>query len=136
MIGIQAANADAFARSWHGNVRVVGDSAATFAEGMATRVTFDLTFGILEELLDDVITLSEEELAGGVRLALRTTHDLAEGAGGASLAAALKLQAALAGKTVVAVMSGGNLDEANLRRILDAPAATAEQSLHARAARS
>ncbi len=136
VIGVQAANADAFARSWHGNVRVVGDSAATFAEGMATRVTFDLTFGILEELLDDVITLSEEELAGGVRLALRTTHNLAEGAGGASLAAALKLQAALAGKTVVAVMSGGNLDEANLRRILDGPAGTAEHSLYARHTRS
>ena len=131
VIGIQAAKADAFARSWHGTERVVADSAATFAEGMATRVTFDLTFGILRELLDDVITLTEEELAGGVRLALRTTHNLAEGAGAASLAAAVKLKNELAGKNVVAVMSGGNLDDAKLRRILDARAITAEPPVYA-----
>ena len=123
VIGIQAANADAFARSWHGDRRVVGDSAATFAEGMATRVTFDYTFGILQDALDDVMTLSEEELADGVRLALRGTHNLAEGAGGASLAAALKLRDQLAGKTVVAVMSGGNLDVTKLRWLLSAPTA-------------
>jgi threonine dehydratase len=82
-------------------------------------VTFDLTFEILRQQLDDVITLSEEELAGGVRLALRTTHNLAEGAGAATLAAALKLRARLEGKTVVCVMSGGNLDNAVLSRLLE-----------------
>jgi threonine dehydratase len=122
VVGIQAANADAFARSWRGPERVVGDSAATFAEGMATRVTFDLTFGILKELLDDVMTLSEDELAAGVRLALRTTHNLAEGAGGAALAAAVKLRESLSGKTVVAVMSGGNLDAAKLQWVLSSGA--------------
>ena len=120
VIGIQAANADAFARSWHGGRRIVGDSAATFAEGMATRVTFDYTFGILEDALDDVVTLTEEELAEGVRLALRSTHNLVEGAGSASLAAALKMKDVLAGKTVVAVMSGGNLDADKLRWVLSA----------------
>jgi threonine dehydratase len=119
VIGIQAANADAFTRSFRGGVRVVGDSAQTFAEGMATRVTFDLTFGILQRELDDIVTLSEDELAEGVRLALRATHNLAEGAGAASLAAAVKLRDSLAGKRVVAVMSGGNLDSANLKRILE-----------------
>ena len=59
---------------------------------MATRVTFDLPFAILQRELDDVVTLSEEELAGGVRLALRATHNLAEGAGAAPLAAAMKLR--------------------------------------------
>src|SRR5712671_3404905 len=47
VIGVQAQRADAFTRSWRGSERVVGDAADTFAEGMATRVTFDLTFGIL-----------------------------------------------------------------------------------------
>jgi threonine dehydratase len=120
VIGVQAERADAFARSWRGAARVVGESADTFAEGMATRVTFDLTFGILKRELDDVIALSEEELAEGVRLALRSTHNLAEGAGAASIAAAAKERRALAGKRVVAVMSGGNLDTAKLRRILHA----------------
>jgi threonine dehydratase len=118
VIGVQAERADAFARSWRGSARVVGATAETFAEGMATRVTFDLTFGILESELDDVITLSEEELAEGVRLALRTTHNLAEGAGAAALAAAVKQRRELAGCRIVAVMSGGNLDTAKLKRIL------------------
>src|SRR5438445_4222407 len=109
VIGVQAEQADAFARSWRGGSRVTRTTANTFAEGMATRVTFDLTFGILKQELDDVVTLTEEELAEGVRLALRATHNLAEGAGAAPLAAALKLRDQLAGKRVVCVMSGGNI---------------------------
>lgn len=118
VIGIQAEKADAFARSWRGNERVVGTSAETFAEGMATRVTFDLTFGILQRELNDIVTVSEEELAEGVRLALRATHNLGEGAGAAALAAAVKLKDSLRGQRVVAVMTGGNLDARTLRWIL------------------
>lgn len=118
VIGVQAQQADAFARSWHGPARVENASAATFAEGMATRVTFDLTFGILKRELDDLITLSEDELADGVRLALRATHNLAEGAGAATLAAAMKLKDRLRGQRVVCVMTGGNIDAAKLRWIM------------------
>jgi threonine dehydratase len=118
VIGIQAERADAFTRSWRGNTRVVGESADTFAEGMATRVTFDLTFEILKKGLDDIVTLSEEEIAEGVRLALRATHNLAEGAGAAPLIAAVKLRRRLAGQKVVCVMSGGNIDRATLARIV------------------
>ncbi len=119
VIGVQAERADAFARSWKGDARVVGDKAETFAEGMATRVTFDLPFGILKQELNAVVTLSEDELAGGVRLALRATHNLAEGAGAASLMAAVKLRDELAGKKIVCVMSGGNIDRATLTRVLN-----------------
>ncbi|HJR61937.1 MAG TPA: threonine dehydratase [Vicinamibacterales bacterium] len=118
IIGIQAQGADAFTRSWRTGVRVVGEHAATFAEGMATRVTFDTTFAILREQLNDVVTLTEEELKEGVRLALRTTHNLAEGAGAASLAAAMKLRDRLRGRSTVCVMSGGNIDQATLAGIL------------------
>ncbi len=118
VIGVQAEGADAFARSWRTGTRVTGDRIATFAEGMATRVTFDLTFSILREHLDDIVTLSEQELMDGVRLALRTTHNLAEGAGAASLAAAVKLRERLRGRKIVCVMSGGNIDQATLARIL------------------
>jgi threonine dehydratase len=118
VIGVQAARADAFTRSWTGDTRVVGDKADTFAEGMATRVTFDLTFGILKKELDGIVTLTEDELAEGVRLALRATHNLAEGAGAAPLMAAMKLRGELAGKKVVCVMSGGNIDRATLTRVL------------------
>jgi threonine dehydratase len=123
VIGVQAEGADAFTRSWRTGTRVVGERAATFAEGMATRVTFDLTFEILRRELDDIVTLSEDELADGVRLALEATHNLAEGAGAASLAAAVKIADRLRGKTVVCVMSGGNIDRATLMRVLAGEAA-------------
>ena len=77
---------------------MVGESADTLAEGVATRVTFDLTFGILQRGLSDFVSLSEEELAGGIRLALDLTHNLAEGAGAASLAAAAKCASSLRGQ--------------------------------------
>ena len=134
VIGVQAERADAFARSWRAlrqaqgapsgssgaTTRIVGDKADTFAEGMATRVTFDLTFGILQHELDDIVTLTEDELAEGVRLALRATHNLAEGAGAAPLMAAIKLRDQLAGKKIVCVMSGANIDAATLRKVLGA----------------
>jgi threonine dehydratase len=118
VIGVQAAEADAFARSWRGPGRVSMEHAGTFAEGIATRYSFDLPFGILKRELDDIVTLSEAELEEGVRTALRTTHNLAEGAGAASLAAAVKLRDQLAGRKVVCVMSGGNISAEGLRRIL------------------
>ena len=128
VVGVQAEGADAFTRSWRTGTRVAGDRVATFAEGMATRVTFDFTFDILKQHLDDIVTLSEAELEEGVRLALRTTHNLAEGAGAASLAAAVKLGSSLAGKKVVCVMSGGNIDQPTLTRVLTAARSSAELS--------
>jgi threonine dehydratase len=118
IIGVQAKRADAFTRSWRTGTRVVGERAETFAEGIATRVTFDLTYALLKPELDDIVTLTEEELAEGVRLALRATHNLAEGAGAAPLGAARKLRHDLTGRTVVCVMSGGNMDTTVLRQIL------------------
>lgn len=118
VIGVQAERANAFTRSWQDGTRVVGEKADTFAEGMATRVTFDLTFGILKQELDGIVTLTEDELAEGVRLALRATHNLAEGAGAAPLMAAMKMRDELVDKKVVCVMSGGNIDRATLTRVL------------------
>ena len=116
VIGVQAAEADAFTRSWRGPERVSADRTSTFAEGLATRFSFDLTFGILKRELDEIVTLTEFELEEGVRLALRATHNLAEGAGAASLAAAMKLRERLHGKKVVAVMTGGNITTEVMRR--------------------
>ena len=119
IIGVQAEAADAVARSWRTGTRVVLDACPTFAEGLATRVTFDLTFGILQRGLDDMVTLTEAELAEGVRMALGTTHNLAEGAGAAAIAAAAKLAPSLAGQHVVCVMSGGNIDRRTLARVVN-----------------
>ena len=136
IIGVGAARADAIYRSWRGPQRVVGQSADTFAEGIATRVTFDLTFGIFKEHLDDFLLLSEDDLAAGVRLALGTTHNLAEGAGAAALAAAYLRRDELAGLRVVCVMSGGNIDQAKLKMVLGCAAAEASASAKASADKS
>jgi threonine dehydratase len=125
IIAVGASNADAIYRSWKGPARVVGTSAETFAEGIATRVTFDLPFGIYKQHLDDFILLTEEELAEGVRLALRTTHNLAEGAGSAALMAAVRLKDDLAGLRVACIMTGGNLDRAKLKMVLGSASAEA-----------
>jgi threonine dehydratase len=123
IIGVQAAGADAFARSWRGGTRVTGERADTFAEGVATRVTFDLPWSILSRAedrrgLDDVLTVTDAALEAALRLALETTHNLAEGAGVAALAGAYACRPQLAGLTVAVVMSGGNLATATLARLL------------------
>jgi threonine dehydratase len=117
IIGAQAARADAFTRSWRGTERVTTATADTLAEGIATRVTFDLPFSILKSGLDDVVTLEEPELEEGVRAGLQLTHNLVEGAGAASLAAARKYGCP-PGARIACVMSGGNLDARTLRRVL------------------
>ena len=122
VIGVQAIEADAFARSWHGPQRVSMERIGTFAEGLATRYTFDLTFDILKRELDDIVTLSEAELEEGVRMALRATHNLAEGAGAASLAAAIKLRDELQGKTGRVRDVGRQHEHGSLRRILNTSA--------------
>jgi threonine dehydratase len=116
VIGVQAARADAFTRSWRGATRVTGQ-ADTFAEGIATRMTYDLTFSILKAQLDEVVTLEEQDLEAGLSAALRCTHNLAEGAGAAAIAAARKVGVP-AGATIVCVMTGGNADTRTLRRVL------------------
>jgi threonine dehydratase len=117
IIGVQAREADAFARSWRGPVRVTQEHARTFAEGIATRTTFDLTFSMLMTSLDDVVTLEEDELREGVSAAIQYTHNLAEGAGAAPLAAARRFSPP-PDATIVCVMSGGNADLRTLRHSL------------------
>lgn len=119
VIGVGAEQADTVARSWRTGTRIQG-TTSTFAEGIATRVTFDLTFGILQQHLDDFLLLSESDLEEGVRLALRTTHNLAEGAGAAALIAASRHRDRFRGLKVVTVMSGGNMHTEKLRSILGA----------------
>lgn len=118
VIGVQAAGADAFARSWRGPVRIDTDRVATFADGMATRTTYDLTFSILKAELNDVVTLEEDEIKDAVRAAVRLTHNLAEPAGAAPLAAARRMAPRLVGRKVVCVMSGGNIDTTTLHAVL------------------
>jgi threonine dehydratase len=94
------------------------DTPRTFAEGMATRMPAEMTLQIMRRYVHDMVLVGEEELREAIRLLLRVTHNLAEGAGAASTAAAFRLHEQLAGKTVVGVLSGGNLDLRELARIV------------------
>jgi len=115
---VQAERAAAAHDAWHSGTRRVLESADTFADGLATRTTYDMTFPALKEGLADFVTVSEGEMAAAVRLVLETTHSLAEGAGAAGLAGLIKLRDALAGKRVAIVLSGSNIDRTTLRRVL------------------
>ena len=116
--GVQAANASAAHDSWHAKARRTTETADTFADGLATRATYDLTWEPLRDGLAGFVAVSEADLAAAVRMILRTTHNLVEGAGAAGLAGLLALSDQLAGKTVAVILSGANIDAATLRRVL------------------
>ena len=90
----------------------------TLAEGLATRAPFDVPQTILRRYLGDFFLVSEDEIQRAILLMLEHTHNLAEGAGAAALAAARKLKDRLKGTRVVLVQSGGNLSLTRLREIL------------------
>jgi len=114
VIGVQAERAPAAYLSWKKG-RVVEAPMESAAEGLGTGTGYELTQGIMRELLDDFILVSEEELDRAVVLHLENTHNLTEHAGAASLAAAVKIKERLLGKKVVLVMSGGNITLGQLK---------------------
>lgn len=117
VFGVQAEEAPAAYLSWKARRRIEAKTT-TFAEGLATRAPFDLPQAIIQRHLDDFVLVSEEEIKQAVVSMLKHTHNLAEGAGAAALAGALKLKDRLEGKKVVLVQSGGNLSLGRLREIL------------------
>ena len=117
--GVQAAGASAQHDSWHARAPRTTDRAETFAEGVATRSTYELTFPTLRDGLAGFVTLTEAEIAEGVRLILSTTHNVVEGAGAMGVMGAMKLRERFRGKRVAVAFCGGNLDTSVLRRILD-----------------
>jgi len=118
IIGVQAEKAPAVYLSWKNKKIVETKSAETFAEGLATRVPFKFTLGIINRLIDDIVLVSEEEMKKAIITLLETTHQLAEGAGAASTAAAFKTRKQLRGRKVAMVLTGGNLTLQTLQNIL------------------
>ena len=116
---VQATGASAAHDSWHARERRSTERADTFADGLATRATYDLTFPALQAGLAGFVTVSDAEIADALRLLLSTTHSLVEGAGAGGLAGLRKLAPQLAGQRVAIILSGGNIDEATLRRIVN-----------------
>lgn len=120
IIAVQSAQAPAMQQSWvAGNAVIVG--AHTVADGLALSVPFENTRRILRKYLDDFVLVDDSAIEDAILLLLEHTHNLAEDAGAAPLAAALKLGDRLAGKNVVLVMTGGNLSIDRLRKLLAQP---------------
>ncbi|MBX3271995.1 MAG: threonine dehydratase [Sandaracinaceae bacterium] len=115
IIGVQAERACALAKSIEAGRLVELEQADTFADGLATRMAFELPFEIVKDKLDRIVLVSEDEMREGVRAALEVTHNVAEGAAAAAYAAAYKLRTSLARKKVVLVHSGHNIDRDTLR---------------------
>jgi threonine dehydratase len=120
VIGIQSELAPAVTQSWREGRPIQTETPRTFAEGMATRMPAEMTLDLMRRLVHDMVLVSDDALREAIRLLLRVTHNLAEGAGAASTAAAFQMREVLTGKTVVGVLSGGNLDLRELANILGA----------------
>ena len=115
--GVQATGAPSVYLSWKAGHIVTTETAETFADGVATRVPAALTFEIIQQGVDEIILVTDDEIAEAIRLLWRTTHNMAEGAGAAATAAAFQRGDELRGQTVVNVLCGANLDTATLRKI-------------------
>jgi threonine dehydratase len=117
VIGVQSEAAPTAFRAWKER-RLVEDRMETFAEGLATRTTFELPMSILWQWLDDFVLVSDDEIREAQVLMIESTRNLVEAAGAAPLAAALRRRDQLAGKRVALILSGGNASREQLLDVL------------------
>ncbi len=126
IVGVQSAEAPAYALSFDAGHVVRTNSADTFADGMATRVPDEEALAVLLKGAARIVLVSDPEIAAAIRAYWTDTHNLAEGAGAAALAAAMKERSRLKGRKVGLVLSGGNIDFDLFQRwMMAAPSAAA-----------
>jgi len=119
IIGVQAEGAASMVRSLEKSKIKALPTVLTIADGIAVREPGNFTFELCRTYVDDVVTVSEDEICAAI-LALLETHKLiAEGAGAVSVAAAMFNKADIAGKNVCCVVSGGNIDVTILSRVIN-----------------
>jgi threonine dehydratase len=118
VIAVQAEKAPSAYLTWK-NRQPTEAKMETMAEGLATRTPFMIPQKIMWKYLDDFILVSDDEMKEAVRIYLEKAKTLAELAGAAPLAAALKLKDRLRGKKIALVLSGGNISPEKLRECLD-----------------
>lgn len=118
VIAVQSAQAPAMKLSWESG-NMIEAQMNTIAEGVATRVPFENTQRIMREYVDDFLLVSGDSIKSAVITLLENTHNLAEEAAAAPLAAALQIKEKLKNKNVVLVMSGGNISLQNLKNALE-----------------
>src|SRR5438046_5343263 len=111
-------NANAYKLSFAEGRAVPTNSALSFADGMAVRVPHPDAVAMINQGAEHIVEVSEDEIADAMRLYYRTTHNLAEGAGAAALAALVKERAQMQGKRVGLILSGGNIDAGKFVQVL------------------
>lgn len=115
IVGVQAARAPSYVRSWQQDRVVTTETCDTIADGLATYVPLAANVRAIRELVDDVSLVSEDELLHGIRTLLFDEHVVAEPAGAAALAAYLQNRTAYDGRTVVLLVTGSNIPDELLR---------------------
>ncbi len=122
VVGVVSEHADAYARSLDSGTPISTASADTLADGLAVRVPSAAAFAYLQTGIARIVRVSDAEVLGAIGAYFDATHNLAEGAGAAPLAALLRERAHYAGRRAGLILSGGNLDRTLLLRALQASA--------------
>jgi threonine dehydratase len=110
VVGVQSTEAPAYALSFASGTLVKTNSSDTLADGMATRVPDEEALAIIRKGAARIVQVTDGEIGAAIRAYWTDTHNLAEGAGAAPLAAALSEKNRLAGKRVGLILTGGNID--------------------------
>jgi len=118
IVGVVAEGAPAYALSFEAGRKIAAPVTTLLADGMACRVPDEDSLAVVLENVDHIVQVSEEEIGQAMKVYFTDTHNVAEGAGAAGLAAALKERLTLNGKRVGLVISGGNVDHDVFARVL------------------
>lgn len=118
IVGVVSQHANAYRLSLEAGTVVPTNSAATFADGLAVRVPDAEALEVIRAGVDRVVEVSDDEVAEAIRLLFAATHNCAEGAGAAALAALTKERARMQSRRVAVVLTGQNIDTALMRTVL------------------
>ena len=116
--GVQASNAPSMFESHRQGHQITLDTVHTFADGIAVKHPGDTTFSLVEQYVDDIATVSEDEIATAILAMIEKQKLIAEGSGAVSVAAAMFHKLPIQGKKVVCLVSGGNIDVNILSRVI------------------
>lgn len=117
--GVQAKGASAMVDAFHAGKWGASDTAVTFADGIAVKNPGDLTFKMAQKYVDDMVTVSDDEIAAAILNLMERQKLVSEGAGAAPVAAAMFGKLPLQDKRTVCVISGGNIDVNILSRVIN-----------------
>jgi threonine dehydratase len=118
IVGVVCAQAPAYARSFQAGAPVSIPVSTRIADGLACRVPEPDALEIIQRHVSQIMEVTDEEIEDAMRLCFSSTHNVAEGAGAAALAAVYRDRGRLKNKTVACVLSGGNIDRNMLSMVL------------------